>query len=517
MIYRIVKNAMRTALGMLALLAGIAIEVPSSPARAQVPTPDAISAMERSFMSFDARLLSLEEKRLLQIGLAAAGDYVGVIDGAWGRRSQVALEAYGRRIDDEWAGEALFWHAIALAEWATQLLEAAGLDYRPFPAYGLQMIAPPGPLEIDREDRRIGRLSGPGLTYVLSRQDSYLASLLHDGFVGMHVGAEPPYTVRRDRLLVTSIEARGGRIYARSELTGAGDAWSTAVITKSPSGLEPLFKLVVASIGPDTGARARITRGSPFAATYSELTAAVGRIRQKEQEAAVRPPSAQSERPASAHRPATTDRPASPEESVGTGTAFYVNNVDLVTAAHVVDRCRRVTFVDGTPLRVVARHPRLDLAILTSDRRSRAWLSVHRTGEGRLGQRVYALGYPYFGLTGTGLNVTAGNISAARGLGDSTSEVTISAPVQPGNSGGPLLDSRGAIIGLVIAKLSPVAMLEAAQSLPENVNYAVRGVELIRFLDEQGILYPTGDGAGFDVEDGIPQTVQDAVVTIFCR
>lgn len=508
----LVNFAMR---GILAVfLSGAFFTLPTS-IRAQTSAPEALAVapIERVWMSFDARILTDEEKRLIQIGLAASGHYVGVIDGAWGRRSQEALEAYGRSIDSDWADEALFWHAIALTEWTQEILAAADLSYRSFPAYGLQMIAPSGRLMIDPEDRRIARLQGPGLTIVLSRQDGYLARGLHEAMVREHAISTAPYTLRRGERLVTSVETNRQRYYARSERTGPGDLWSSAFVNHEKGVLDPLFSIVVASIAPGSGARAGITPGSPFALSYRELSKAVARTREQEQQAAARPAQPPPTHSGPGRKPAAPDA----KRMVGTGTAFYVNNIDLVTAAHVVDECSTVSFLDGTPIRIVAIHPRLDLALLTSDRRSRAWLSVDRTGEGRLGQRVYALGYPYFGITTTSLNVTAGNVSATRGLADSQSEITISAPVQPGNSGGPLLDSRGSIIGIVIAKLSASAMLEAARSLPENVNFAVRGAELIAFLDANGVLYPRSDGPGFDVEDGIPQAVQDAIVPIVCR
>lgn len=107
----LVKFAIR---GVLAVfVSGLFLAMPEA-VRAQTSAPEALAAapIERVWMSFDARILTDEEKRLIQIGLAASGHYVGVIDGAWGRRSQEALEAYGRSIDSDWADEALFWHAI---------------------------------------------------------------------------------------------------------------------------------------------------------------------------------------------------------------------------------------------------------------------------------------------------------------------------------------------------------------------------------------------------------------------
>jgi serine protease Do len=136
-------------------------------------------------------------------------------------------------------------------------------------------------------------------------------------------------------------------------------------------------------------------------------------------------------------------KPEVSEPADGAGSAFFVNNTDLVTARHVVDGCAKLTFADGTELELVAQHPTLDLALLSSPRRSRDWIPLHLTGTAKLGQRIIALGYPLYGTLGTALNSTRGNVSALSGIGDDPSKITFTEPIQPGNSGGPLLGLDG--------------------------------------------------------------------------
>jgi hypothetical protein len=123
----------------------------------------------------------------------------------------------------------------------------------------------------------------------------------------------------------------------------------------------------------------------------------------------------------------------------------------------VVEDCRSLSFTDGTPIELVAMHSTLDLALLSSPRRSRNWIAVHRTGVARLGQRVIALSYPFYGSLTTALNSTGGNVSATVGLGDDPRLVTVTAPIHPGNSGGPLLALDGTVIGVVVATINKIA------------------------------------------------------------
>jgi S1-C subfamily serine protease len=89
--------------------------------------------------------------------------------------------------------------------------------------------------------------------------------------------------------------------------------------------------------------------------------------------------------------------------------------------------------------------------------------------------RIYALNY----FTG----LAKGEIASLSGAADDPRYFQISVPVQPGNSGGALVDERGNVIGIVSAKLDAGAALAASGALPENVNYAVKSSLLLSFLE----------------------------------
>jgi S1-C subfamily serine protease len=76
-----------------------------------------------------------------------------------------------------------------------------------------------------------------------------------------------------------------------------------------------------------------------------------------------------------------------------------------------------------------------------------------------------------------------GEIAALAGAGDDARYFQISLPVQPGNSGGALVEAHGNVVGIVAAKLNAAAALAASGALPENVNYAVKSSFLLSFLE----------------------------------
>jgi S1-C subfamily serine protease len=90
--------------------------------------------------------------------------------------------------------------------------------------------------------------------------------------------------------------------------------------------------------------------------------------------------------------------------------------------------------------------------------------------------------------------VSTGTISALSGIGDDRRNIQISAPVQPGNSGGPLLGSDGAVVGIVSGKLDAIKVASAINDIPQNVNFAVSVGTLQSFLNANGVAYSLGGG-----------------------
>jgi len=101
----------------------------------------------------------------------------------------------------------------------------------------------------------------------------------------------------------------------------------------------------------------------------------------------------------------------------------------------------------------------------------------------KLGDTVATVGFPNIGLQGFAPRLTRGDISSLTGAQDDPRQFQISVPVQPGNSGGALVDARGNAVGVVVGKLSQGAALRTSGTLAENVNYAVKSSFLLSFLE----------------------------------
>lgn len=216
----------------------------------------------------------------------------------------------------------------------------------------------------------------------------------------------------------------------------------------------------------------------------------------REQEAP-RPAAPQVSRAAPA--PSSTPVPSTKEPGgPSSGTGFFITKAGhIVTNQHVVDGCVRVSArITGQSPRhaqLLAADKANDLALLKIDGETPAVAKV-RLGA-RLGEQIAAFGYPLTDLLAAGGNFTLGNITALAGLGDDARHIQISAPVQAGNSGGPLLDEYGNVVGVVTAKLNALRTMVLAGDLPQNVNFAIKATTLVNFLDVNSISYEVGSAA----------------------
>ncbi|MBK5925952.1 S1C family serine protease [Rhodobaculum claviforme] len=173
----------------------------------------------------------------------------------------------------------------------------------------------------------------------------------------------------------------------------------------------------------------------------------------------------------------------------GSGTGFVVNREGwALTNAHVVAGCTTLE-VAGTTVTRVIEDDGADLAAILLDPAPGAAPLPLRSTLARLAEPVHAIGYPLADILTPSVRATSGSVNALSGFDGGESLIQISAPVQPGNSGGPVIDAGGAVIGVLSATLSEDVFRGA-----QNVNFAVPTAEAIRFLSANAIshtLVPT--------------------------
>ena len=172
------------------------------------------------------------------------------------------------------------------------------------------------------------------------------------------------------------------------------------------------------------------------------------------------------------------------------GTGFFVSSDgEILTNNHVVAGCRNLTIKGGLPVQVISRNPASDLALVKAEIKPDQ-IAVFRSGTSpKVGDTVVTFGFPLPGLLSSEGNVSTGVLSATTGLQNDIRFVQISAPVQPGNSGGPVFDTSGHVVGVVVAKLDALRVAQFTGDVPQNVNFAVHWSEVRALLDEQGVKY----------------------------
>ena len=166
-----------------------------------------------------------------------------------------------------------------------------------------------------------------------------------------------------------------------------------------------------------------------------------------------------------------------------TGTGFALTNNYIVTNNHVVDGAKSINvqgingdFNHKYSAEVISTDKVNDLAIIKVkgvNIQSNSIPYAVKTGTSEVGEEVFVLGYPLTSTMGEEIKLTTGVVSSKTGFQGDVSIYQISAPIQPGNSGGPLFDSKGNIIGIVSAKHKGA----------ENVGYAIKTTYLKNLME----------------------------------
>lgn len=197
-------------------------------------------------------------------------------------------------------------------------------------------------------------------------------------------------------------------------------------------------------------------------------------------------------RPVRAARLARGESAASPGAALrraGSGSGFIVDAAgSIITNHHVVRNCAEVRIpAHRVTAGVSAVDERNDLALLQASVTVGELPTFRSATKVRLGEAIVVAGFPLGEVLSGGLNVTTGSISALAGPRNNASMLQITAPIQAGNSGGPVLDQSGQIVGVVVSKLNALRIAAVTGDVPQNVNFAINGTVARAFLETNGV------------------------------
>ena len=146
-----------------------------------------------------------------------------------------------------------------------------------------------------------------------------------------------------------------------------------------------------------------------------------------------------------------------------------------------------------------------------------AFAGLLRSGDVTLGEDVLVAGFPYGEIFSDTIKVTKGIVSANRGFQDDSGQFQIDAAVQPGNSGGPIYDGKGNIVGVVIAQLDKIKLAKNMGSIPENVNFGIKASTVRQFLSSAGLLYKNATRSRNMSSGDIAKVAKRQTVMVMCE
>lgn len=179
-----------------------------------------------------------------------------------------------------------------------------------------------------------------------------------------------------------------------------------------------------------------------------------------------------------------TDQNDTSPDLIGTGTGFYVNNKNIITNYHVIEKCEYQTDNNGQELHVKVSDMVNDLALLEGPENNN-YISISPEPPA-LGEKIYVSGFPL----NSGLKsfmITSGNVSSLTGLGKNFSNFSHTAPSQPGNSGGAITNEYGSVVGVLVGSIDEDLIKEMAGSSPQNINFGIKNTVLKSMLNDNQI------------------------------
>ncbi len=201
---------------------------------------------------------------------------------------------------------------------------------------------------------------------------------------------------------------------------------------------------------------------------------------------------------------------------ISSGTAFFVTMQGaLITNHHVIKDCKQIRIIDGGEIKLLAVDVKEDLAVLLGPALGKA-VNFRASDRISQGEEILAYGFPLQSVLATSGQIGAGLVSATSGLRNNASQLQVDVPLQVGNSGGPLLDRQGQLVGMTVAKLNALQMARVTGDMPQNVNFAIKHSVIKRFLESHRLQYQQTNNRGKLDTSAIADEARTYTVALEC-
>lgn len=215
---------------------------------------------------------------------------------------------------------------------------------------------------------------------------------------------------------------------------------------------------------------------------------------------------------------------SSPKGTTSTGTGFAVAEGGYVlTCQHLIEKSQDIEVRDITGAKhvakVVASDPGNDLCLLRAPDLNAKPIPGAPPNSVSVGQAVYLLGFPMEGVLDNQTPVAgSGVVASLRGLKGDPRHLQITLPINPGNSGGPVLDVNGRWIAVASHKLNDLYSLSTSESIPQGINFAVKGTLFIPLLDSiPEVKLPSGETAKTYTLQEVSKKFSESVLLITAK
>ena len=207
----------------------------------------------------------------------------------------------------------------------------------------------------------------------------------------------------------------------------------------------------------------------------------------------------------------TTSKGKSSNNSKGSsGSAFFVTNRGhIITNYHVVQNCRstpQIKYKDKDVVaKILAKDQILDLALLKANLTNTKYVTLSKDQPKKL-QRIIASGYPFGKYISDDLKFTSGIVSSLKGPNDDSTLVQVDAALNPGNSGGPIVDEE-------TGKLVAVSVMGMKKSISEGQNFGIKTSSVRNFLESNQVKVPSSWFKSADVA----KLLEESTLYTYCR